>query len=228
MLKSAFRSLGVAMVALGLMAMFAVAAQAENLSDGGKVGRFLVLGSSALVAGTTFSGTLLHFIKLVGSKNAYILCTEGHITGKGISESEILFEILLLGCKAFNDTTKAELTACPVEETKFTGIGKAKLHEGKLYILFQNENEKVFEEDIFGPECGIGIKVKLTGSFVGEVDNGNAANDHLITFSEAIQKLFQVNGVGDKLLYGNAEAFIIGVAHLHPTGAHPNCTWAVD
>jgi len=240
--KSILKTFGLAlMAACSLMAVFAVAAQAENLSDGGKAGNFLVLGSSALVAGTTFAGTALHGLLLIGSKNAYVLCTEGHITGTGLSASEILVEILYLGCKAFNDTTKAELGACPVlgepskEDIKATAIGLAKLHEGKLYILFENEPEKPFAEIKFGPECGIGVKVKVSGSVVAEVDNGNAAADHLINLSEAIQKLFQVGGVGDKLLYGAAESFIVGpsaaeptaVAHVHLVN-HLGCTWAVD
>ncbi len=239
-MRNSIKTFGLAlMAACSLMAVFAVAAQAENLSTGGTAGSFSVLGSSALVAGATFGGTALHGILLIGTKNAYILCTEGHITGKGLSASEILVEVLYLGCEAFNDTTKALLAACPIEnkDIKATAIGKAKLHEGKPYILFESEKEKVFAEVKFtGGECGIGVTVKVSGSVVAEVDNLNAAADHLITFSEAIQKLFQVSGVGDKLLYGAAEAFIAGpsaavpttVAHVKLTGTHVNCTWAVD
>lgn len=251
--KSILKTFGLAlMAACSLMAMFAVTAQAENLTDGGKAGNFLVLGLSTLVAGTEFAGTSLHGILLIGLKNAYILCPDGEIKGKGLSASEILVEVLYLSCKAFSDSTKAELGACPIlgeptkEDIKATAIGLARLHENaahevELYVLFEGEPDGLggrlpIAVVLFGPECGIGVKVKITGSVVALVDNGNAAVDHLITFSDAIQLLFQVNGVGDKLLYGANEAFIAGpstevpttVAHVKLSGPHVNCTWAVD
>jgi hypothetical protein len=68
----------------------------------------------------------------------------------------------------------------------------------------------VFGTISFAETCAIGEEVDLKGSVVGLVDNGNEAVEHLITFSEAIQKLFQVSGQGDKLLFGNAEAFVTG------------------
>lgn len=230
MQKPTLRNFGlVLMAACSLMAVFAVGAQAENLSDGGKAGNFLILESSALVAGAELTGTLLDSVKLAPSKNFYILCSSGDITGKGLSATEILFTILLLGCKTFNDLTKAELLACPIlgvpskEEITFTGIGKAKLHEGALFIFFDTEKEKPFEEIKFGEECILGTKVKLAGTLAALVDNGNSAVDHLLIFSEPIQKL-----LGGKILFGTAEQFLIGEAHVHLTGTHTNCAWAVD
>ena len=50
--KHGLKTFGVALVAaLGLMALFAVGAGAENLKDGGKAGKFRVEGSSALAKG---------------------------------------------------------------------------------------------------------------------------------------------------------------------------------
>ncbi len=247
-MRNSIKTFGLAlMAACSLMALFAVGAQAENLKDGGKAGNFLVLESKELVKGAEFAGTALHGILLIEAKNAYILCPDGEITGKGLSESEILVVVLYLGCKAFNDKTKAQLGACPIENEHITAtaIGKAKLHEGKLYILFEGEEIEEGGKKVKAPfavvkftggECGIGVAVKITGSVVAEVDNGNAAVDHLIIFSEAIQKLFQVGTEGDHLLYGTSEAFILGpsaevptaVAHVHLIGKHLNCTWAVD
>lgn len=237
--KSILKAFGVAlMAALSLMAMLAVSAQAANLSDGGTAGNFTVLGSNELVAGTTITGTGLHGILLIASKNAYILCETGDVVeAKGLSLTEVLAVVRFLKCVARNHTTNALLAACPVEGENALGekgtidanaLGIAKLHEGKSFVLFVGHGpEQLFATVKFGPECGIGVKVKVSGSVVAEVDNNESKTEHLLTFSEAIQKLFQVNGVGDKLSYGSAESFVNGVAHVTLSGAHTSCTWAV-
>ena len=234
-MRRSIKTFGLAlMAACSLMALFAVAAQAEEaLSNGGTAGTYTVLGLSSLVAGATLEGTGLAGILLIGSKNAYVSCTTGDVKGKGLAANEVLVEVTFLGCKAFTDTTKAELKACPVlgepgkEEIKAIGIALPKLHGGELFVLFENEPGQLFAEIKFGPECGIGVKVKISGSVVALVDNGNSTIDHLLTFSEPIQKLFQVGAAGDHLLYGAAESYITGEAHVHLTGIHTGCTWAV-
>lgn len=196
----------------------------------------MVLGLAGLVAGTTLTGTGLHGTLLIKGKNAYVLCATGDvIEAKGLSATEVLAVVRFLECLAFNHTTNAPLGACPVvgEPSAKTidayAIGKAKLHEGKLFVLFEGHlgAGHLFSEIKFGPECGIGIKAKVSGSVVAEVDNGNSEVEHLLTFNEAIQLLFQVAGVGDKLSFGTSEAFVTGIAHAKLSGPHTGCTWAV-
>ena len=240
--KHRLRALGVSlMAALGLMALFAVAAQAEGLSDGGKAGKFLIEGSGTLVKGATFTGAQVGIGKLIiPKKNAYVECKTGKVTtGTGISETEVLAVVRFEECKAFELSTGNSLAFCPVlgepsaETIDATAIALPKLHESKLFILFENEPGKVFAEIKFGPECGIGVKVKVSGSVVAEVDNGLSQNIHTITFSEGIQRLFQKRNAkdefeaGDRLLYGAVEAFLIGSATVELAGTHINRPWSV-
>jgi hypothetical protein len=240
MKRHVLKALGVSLTAtLGLMAFFASGAQAENLSSGGVAGKFKVLGSEALATEVPIVGAVLASKLLIASKNAYIECIGGTIkAGSKIkNSSEALAVVLFEGCATFEDKTKAVIAACdilgePTSTGKIEAIGVAlpKLHEGELYVLFEPEPERSFATIKFGEECGIGVKVNISGSFVGKVDNGNEASDHLISFTEAIQKLFQFNGVGDKILYGSAEAFVEGVVHLSLGGenpAHKGKNWSV-
>ncbi len=236
-MRNSIKTFGLAlMAACSLMALFAVAAQAEDLTDGGSPGYFLVLELKSLVAGAEFTGTSLHGILLIEAKNAYVLCPKGKIKGKGLNENEVLAEVTFEECKAFNDKTKAALGACPVEgepskETiTATTIALARLHGGELFILFHPDAKEEFAIIKFGPECGIGVKVKILGLLAALVDNGlEDLKEHLLLFSQAIQKL-----LGVKLFYGASEAFITGAnegeaatAHVTLTGKHLGCTWAV-
>lgn len=233
--KYGLKAFGVSLMAvLGLMAMFAVAAQAENLSDGGKAGKFKVEGSSALVIGAKFVGVQEGAGKLlIAAKNAFVECKKGKVTsGEGVSESEVKAVVLFEECATFEDKSPFNaLTACNVigepastGKVEAKGVGKAILHEGKLYVLLSGAP---FATIKFGPECGIGVKVEVKGSVVAEVDNGEEKLTHLLTFSEAIQKLFQVGGVGDKLLYGASEAFINASATVELTEKHAGKVWSV-
>ena len=241
--KHRLRALGVSlMAALGLMAFVAVAAQAENLSDGGKAGKFLIEGSGTLVKGATFTGAQVGIGKLIiPKKNAYVECKKGKVTtGTGISETEVLAVVRFEECKTFELSTGNALTFCPVlgepskETIDATAIALPKLHESKLFILFEPEVGKLFAEIKFGAECGIGVKVKIGGTgVVAEVDNGLSQNIHTITFSEAIQRLFQKRNAkdefeaGDQLLYGAVEAFLVGSATVELAGTHINRPWSV-
>lgn len=230
-MRSIFKRLVIALAAvLSLMVMFVATAQAANLFGSGELGDFRVLGLKTLVAGTQFRGTLLHSVFLIPSKNAYILCDLGQIAaGQGLNAEEILFILQLSRCLAFNDTTKAALGACPIEgeplskQIDVSMIGQAVLHEEKLYVLFKGDGiEGLLATIKFGPECGIGVKVKVSGSIAAEVDNGELKTEHLLTFSESIQKL-----LGNKMLYGASEAFLNGVLHMKLWGIHTSCAWAV-
>lgn len=231
--KFKLKSFGLVLVAaLSLTAILALTAQAVDLTDGGKEGSFTLQEPS--IATATFTSTGLDGFLLIPSKNAYILCETGEtLEAKGLSATEILANIRFLKCISFNDTFKTPLGACPIEGENTlsekgtidaSAIGKAKLHEGKLYVLFEGDTgvEKIFATIKFGPECGIGVKVKVTGLIAAEVDNGESKVDHLLTFNETIQKL-----LGVKLLYGVSESFINGLAHVKMAGAYTGYNWAV-
>lgn len=218
--------------ALGLTAILALTAQAVDLTDGGKEGSFSLEPS---IANGTFIASGLHGTLLIPTKNAYILCESGESTeAKGLSTIEILAKIRFLKCNAFNHTTNAPLAACPIEGVNSLGekgtidasaIGTSKLHEGRLFVVFTGHAgvEELFAEIKFGPECGIGVKVKVKGKVAAEVDNGELKTEHLFTFSEAAQKL-----LGTKLIYSAAtESFINGLAHVRMSGAYTDYNWAV-
>ena len=222
--------------ALGLLAFFAASAQAEPLKDGGKAGKFKVEGSSALAIGVRF--ILAQEGKgqfLVEGKNAYLECSKGTAEGEGVSESEITLTILFKECSTFEDTTKTELTACKIKGGSISGgfRGKAKLHEGNLYILFSGtgQEEEMGAVEFESELCSLGFKAKIKGSLVGKVDNGNEAVTHLIEFSKAIQQLFQVsNGVtieGDKLRFASAQLFFTNSWIVELGGAHVGRNWSV-
>lgn len=226
--RSTLNRFGLALiVALALVGVLALAAQAVDLTDGGKEGSFSIEPTIGTFAATALDSTLL-----IASKNAYVLCeTSESIEARGLSPTEILAKVRFSGCAAFNDTTKAVLSVCPVEGENSLGekgtidasaIGKAKLHEGKLFVLFEGDGGAPFATIKFGPECGIGVKVKVSGSVAAEVDDGEMKSEHLLTFSEAIQKL-----LGTKVLYGAAESFISGLAHVKTSGTYAGYRWAV-
>jgi hypothetical protein len=245
--KYGLKALGVSLMAVfGLMAFFAIGAQAANLSDGGVAGNFRVEGLSTLVKGTKFTGTQEGAGKLlIGSKNAFVECKTGTVTAaEGLSESEVTATVLFEECATFEDKLNAEkkfpeLKACDVlgepastGKVEAKGIGKAKLHEGELYVLLSGSPFATLK---FGEECGIGVKVAVSGSVVAKVISGSTeATSHLIEFSEAIQRLFQKRNAvtdafeaGDRLLYGAAEAFITASANVSLTGTHVNKNWSV-
>ena len=203
MIKPRWRSLAVALsAALALLAFLAVSARAENLKDGGKAGKFKIEGSSALVVGATLAGIQEGTSQfLIDGKNAFTECATGTAEDKGISESA--FEITF------------------------------RLHEGNLYILFEGSGaEGLIGTDEYESElCALGFKVKLKGSIVAKVDNGNEAVKHLIEFSTPIKELFQVkNGTtieGDQVKFGNSEGLYTASWILELTGVHLGRNWSV-
>jgi len=220
--KHGLRTLGLSiMAALGLMA-FAGVAQAATLSDGGKAGTFLVSLGTALVPNTTIgglgttTGTLL-----VAGRNLDILCTHTHVlTGsKFISSTEGLLLLLFLGCETFEHNNHAVKLPCeiPGKDIHAHAIIKPKLHEGKLFVLASGAPFTKFTY-ASGTGCPLPLAVEISGSVVAEVEEDSASN--LVSLSEAIQKLFQSGGVGDKLLYGTFESFVNADAKAELTGAH--------
>lgn len=234
--KFGLRAFSVALVAmLGLMAFSAVAAQAENLKDGGKAAKFAIGGNSALIVNETFNGTVGPGKLLVEGRKLEIKCTKGEVLeGKFLNESEALAKVVFEGCKAFVHKTGEPITTCIIkdkvlglEKIKALGIGIAKKHENNPYVLFKQDGEEPFAIIEFeaGKGCALPLVNKVTGSVVAE--SSAAAIEPTLTFNEGVQKLFQVGTEGDKLLFGTFEAFVEGKATLKLTGAHAGQSFGV-
>jgi hypothetical protein len=204
--------------ALGLMALFAVAAEAENLKDGGKAGSFTVLGSGPLAVGTKFTGKLkaltgtelTHSVLLVPGRSIQILCSAAHVTeGKIISTTEALAVLEYLECLTFNNGGE-HIVNCKIDDPTNpliqdrTILVKAlilpKLHEDlatktqKLYVLIEPDGEFLvaflYEK---GKGCALPHETFLQGSIIAEAKELEEGKKWLLTLNEAIQKLFLVN-----------------------------------
>jgi hypothetical protein len=219
-MRKHLRALGASLAAaLGLMAFFAVAAEAENLKDGGKAGSFTVLGSGPLAVGAKFTGKLealtgtelVHGVLLVPGRSIQILCSTAHVTeGKFISSTEALVVFEYLECLTFN-TGGEHIANCKIDDPSHAGaddriiLGKAillpKLHEDsathtqKLFVLFEPDASEVFTVILYekGKGCVLPHENKIGGSFVAEAKEIEEGKKWLLTSNEATQKLFQVN-----------------------------------
>ena len=233
----------VIMAALGLMAFTAVAAQAENLSGGGVAGKFKVLGSESLLAKATGLQENVGIL-LVPARNLEIRCAGGHLRegSEIINGNEGLVVLEFLECLSFVHTTGEHMGNCIIEDVPGSGdrviLATArllpKLHEGQLYVLAEVDSPSstvfAFIKYKSGTGCVLPLSNEVKGSVVGQLTDANAgaeAVQHLVTFSEAIQKLFQSGGVGDKLTFGAFESYINGSATVELTGVHTGCTFSV-
>jgi hypothetical protein len=232
--KFGLRAFGLAIVAaLGLMAFSAVAAQAENLTDGGKAALFEILKSSALVPGATFTGKLekwtdglVHEFILVEKSNLAILCSQIDIEeGKFLSDKEALAKVRLLECRVFNFAGTEEVPGCFITNSKsivFSYIILPKKHEGESFLLFEPDGA-IFTIIEFEKEkgCPLPIKNEIKGTF-GALVKEKEAVVHLITFSAAIQTL-----LGDKATFGVNPLVIDSNWLLELTGIHKGCSWGI-
>ncbi len=214
------------MAALGLVAFTAVAAQAENLTDGGKEGLFQILGSSALVTGATLTGKSEGHIRILEpSRNLTILCgTLDFLEGKFLNDKEALVKILYLECVplVFGEETE-KIAGCNLVggDITTTLLALAKKHEGKPYILLEGDPTTIGTiEYESGKGCPLPLKSTIVGSVVGEVKTVGVTQ--LVQFNETIQKLFQ-----DKINYGTNELILDASLVLELTGAHVGCSWAI-
>jgi hypothetical protein len=215
------------MAALGLMAFTAVAAQAENLTDGGKAGLFQILENSALVKGATLTGKSEGHIRILEpGRNLTILCGKlDFLEGKFLSDQEALVVILYLECVALifsNETEK--VPGCNLVGGDITTVLRAlaKKHEGKSYILLEGDPTTIGTiEYESGKGCPLPLKNTVLGSVVGEVKT--VEGGQLLQFNEAIQKLFP----GDKINYGTFELILDASIVLELTGTHAGCSWAI-
>ncbi len=222
--KFGLRAFGLAlMAALSLMAFSAVAAQAENLSDGGKAAKFLVGKSAALAVGKTFEGNQVGTGTLLIPGRVDILCQNGTaITGAINSETDASGTATFTGCTAWSPVTilgnpHVTKVACTVKEPIVAGgLALPKLHEGAPYILLEPKEGSASFTTIFleGPECPLTKENKLTGSVVGQIDKNDTV-EPLLLFNHTIQKLFQTSAtLGDHLKFGAFEAYIDAEAHV--------------
>ncbi len=203
---------------LGLMAFTAVAAQAENLSDGGKAAKFLVEKNAALSVGKTFEANQIGTGTLLVPGRVDILCTKGIITGKVNSETDASGTASFTGCTTWQPVTVLGAshtikTPCTVKEPIVgEGLALPKKHEGASYILLEPKEGSALFTTIFfeGPECPLTKENKVTGSAVGLIDNNDTVEPTLL-FNHTIQKLFQTSAtLGDHLKFGAFEAYVDG------------------
>lgn len=235
------RASGLSLIAiLGLMA-FAGAAHAANLSNGGVAGEYRVLLGATLVTNTQLNAQLVNGAGtlLVQARNIDILCTAFTVLeGEFKSVTTLLMKLLFEGCGVFEHNNHAVTIPCHIPGGHITVTAKLlpKLHEGKLFVLTvpdtttKEEEEKkpgVFAKIEYekGEECPLPLIPAITGSVVGEVQED--ATPNRVIFNEAIQKLFQVAGAGDKLLYGANEAFLKGEADAFLRAPHAACKFGV-
>lgn len=224
------------------IALLAGGAQAANLSNGGTAGKFRVEGLTALSVNRTFTGQLealtgsstVHIAFLVPALNMTLLCASMDITeGRILSETEALLEAELLGCVVLIlvEGKESESKTCQVNENAIEIAVKLlpKLHEGELYLLFEgDQSSEVGTVLIEGAKCTLPEEFVISGSAVALVKEGSVEQvTKLYTFSEPIQLLFQVGGVGDKLFVGGSEAFIDGNVTVSLTGSHILTPWSV-
>ncbi len=202
--------------ALSLMAFTALAAQAENLSDGGKAAKFLVGKNAALAVGKTFSATQVGTGTLLVPGRVDILCTTGTTTGIINTETNASAVATFTGCTTWQPVTElgaehVTKAICTVKEPIVAeGIALPKKHNSVLYILLEQISGSPIFTTIFleGPECPLTKENKVTGSLVLQVDN-NDAPEPLLLFNHEIQKLFQTSfTLGDHLKFGAFEAYI--------------------
>jgi hypothetical protein len=217
--KFGLRAFGLALVAaLGLMALMAVAAQAENLTDGGKPGLFLVNKEGALAkAGVTFEvnqvgkGTLS-----VPGRNLGILCEVGTIKGEFKSDTEALGNASFSKCSAWEfvkvEEGKTHTNKLPCTVTEPIVVEKAialpRKHEGAPYVLLQEDpvGSGFTVIKLTGAECALPKENKVTGTLGVAIDNNDTVTPTVLA-SEAVQTL-----LGSKLLFGTFPAQLKGEA----------------
>ncbi len=232
MYQHQLRAFGLAfVVALGLMAFMAVAAQAEEtLEDGGKAANFLIQKLTSLAKpGVTFEVNQAGTGTLLVPGRYDILCTSGTVAGEFKSSTEALFGAVFTGCTIWSPvTTFPHVTklACTVATTKegkekekviiVAGIALPKKHGGAPYVLVEEDGGPFTTIFLVGPECPLTLENKVTASVVGKVINSDTAAP-TIEFNQAIQKLFQVENKETKVIKG--DQYKVGTFQAYLDGA---------
>jgi hypothetical protein len=223
--------------ALGLMAFTAVAAQAEELSDGGKTGSFLVKKEKALVKlGVTFGFTQIGTGTILVPGRVDILCTTGTAGGEFHNESDVLATATFTNCTTWQPViilgnSHTISIPCTVQEPiVLSGLGSPKIHNGEPYILLEGSagaNQLFGHVTLSGAECPLTKLNEVRGSIVAKIDS-NDTTEPLLLFNHTIQKLFQVGAAGDHLKFGALEAYLDAEARINLTDpAHKGLTFGV-
>ncbi len=193
-----------------IVAIPAVPAQAETHYDVGEKGKEKeVEENQHLPALVTASESF----KLTSASNKVscqkVATSDSTLLGRGMSRGTWTF-------------TKCEVlgsNVCTVAEpVVFKMLSQVQSAGTKFFVLFETLTagqpiaEIEFIDKVAGSKlCTLGgVKLKLEGSTVAEVDNGNAALSHVLTFSEAVEGQF----VGDELKFGGKTAKLKGKASL--------------
>ena len=225
--EQATRIFGLSLLAaLGLMALSTVAAQAENLTNGGVAGQYRVLGAAPLVNETYLENQEGTWKLLVAGRGLDIKCSSGHAKGAFQSETQVLATLMFQECLVLEHNTTNHITNCEVLDKTINAVVLVlpRLHGGKLYLLFEGDpaSQPLATIVIHGAMCPLPLSNPLKGSFVAEIDPNEEVVLPLLLFSEAIQKL-----LGDKLQFGAFEGFIAASSLLELTGAHKGCKFGV-
>lgn len=230
--KFTSKTLGLSLLIGLLMTTFAVVtAQAENLSDGGKPGLFVVEGTSILVKGATFTGSIGLPKLLVAGRNLEIDCSSGNfLEGKFNSDTELLAKIEFSGCEPREHKTGSSVPGCFIPGHTFTVsvVGLAKKHAAvavfKPYILFEGDGSSTLGTIQFesGKGCVLPLKNELKGSLVAELASEERILQSLFFSEVFVQKL-----LGDKLLFGTFESFVEGTGSISLTGAHSGLKFGI-
>jgi hypothetical protein len=221
--KHGFTVLGLCLlVALGLMAFGATAAQAENeflLLNPGKT--FAEEGVSKVEGTGEGVGT---FRLIVPSKKIEIVCKKVHVIII-IGPNFWILILIFLECKTWTIKIGAgkheyiletELKNCklPGEEIKLEGSSKPLLHNSEAYLDTEGSGaEKVFAKLQYeaGKGCVLPTEsIKVLGEVAIQIDQVNQSPQHL-KLSPTITLLLQEAGLpGFKLFYGLNEAYVEG------------------
>lgn len=214
---------------LACLAAFAsTSAQAEDLTDGGEVGLFRVLGSGPLAIGVRAQTATEESPKLlIPGANLLITCEAVVILNSvATSDTTAFVEVLFPGCLTFVLKTNEQMKSCVIEDFKAgdrmitaTGYAKPKKHNGKNYILFESVKATiVYQKET---TCPLPHENEVTGSLVAEILEGETEYQ-LLKFSEPIQKL-----LGDTLKFDNSVAYADGSVTAWLLEDHFLCKWGV-
>lgn len=229
---------------LGLIALTAVTAQAENLTDGGKPAEFLVNRETTLAK----AGVHFHLFQKgvsalsVKERNLGILCSAGVIVGEFKSAKEALGSASFSNCKAFEwvdlenkKEVKIHTKELPCAVTEPISVKNAialpRKHEGEAFVLLEEDPTTKEKEEkkspgftsvtLTGEECALPKTTEIRGSLSVAIDGNNRIEPSVLASQES-QELG-----GSKLTFGGFPAQIKSEAKTELTGGHIGLTVGV-
>lgn len=229
------KALGLALtVALGLMAMSAVAAQAS--------GEFLLKGStftSLGIASETVKGTGLEGELLVTGLKLEINCTSSDIKGTIFLGGTALAEVTFLGCTVLGNNfckvymSEADRNAkANVGQLLAIGKGLLELLGGNHYLLLEEDGTSFttvwFSKSTEG--CTLNSNEKVNGSTVFKIEDAlTSQKTHSIV--ALLNSEISALGFKDVLTYGTGGQLAElhkGLATLELSGVHAGESWSAE